>query len=333
VRVDNPRTDRPRPFRFADLRRGGGDAAAELLAGLLAARAAILPKYFYDELGSRLFAAICCLPEYSLTRSEAHLFARRGGEIAEAAGRGRLLIDLGAGDCGKAAGLFPLLAPAGYAALDISADFLRAALGRLRQRFPDLPIAGAAIDFTHSLDLPEDLLAPASAPQLWFYPGSSIGNFAPEAARAFLARIARACSAAPAGGALLIGVDLVKDKAVLDAAYDDALGVTAAFNLNVLNHANRLLPADFDVADWRHVAFFDPAASRVEMHLEARREVTVKLAGQARRFAAGERIHTEDSYKWTAEGFAALLEAAGLPKQRRWLAEEGGFALFLAAPA
>lgn len=148
MRVDNPRTDRPRPFRFADLRRGGGDAAAELLAGLLAARAAILPKYFYDELGSRLFAAICCLPEYSLTRSEAHLFARRGGEIAEAAGRGRLLIDLGAGDCGKAAGLFPLLAPAGYAALDISADFLREALGRLRQRFPDLPIAGAAIDFT-----------------------------------------------------------------------------------------------------------------------------------------------------------------------------------------
>lgn len=327
MRVDNPRTDRPRPFRFADLRRGGGDAAAELLAGLLAARAAILPKYFYDELGSRLFAAICCLPEYSLTRSEAHLFARRGGEIAEAAGRGRLLIDLGAGDCGKAERLFPLLAPAGYIALDISADFLREALGGLCRRFPELPVTGVALDFMRGLNFPEDLLAPAQAPRLWFYPGSSIGNFAPEEARAFLSRIAHA------GGALLIGVDLVKDKAALEAAYDDALGVTAAFNLNVLNHANRLLPADFDVADWRHVAFFDPAASRVEMHLEARREVTVKLAGQARRFAAGERIHTEDSYKWTAEGFAALLEAAGLPKQRRWLAEEGGFALFLAAPA
>lgn len=329
--MDSPGPDRLQPFRFADLRRGGDDAKAELLAGLLAARAAIPPKYFYDELGSRLFAAICCLPEYALTRSEARLFSDRGEEIAAAAGRGRLLIDLGAGDCGKAAGLFPLLAPAGYVALDISADFLREALGRLRQRFPELPLAGAAIDFTRGLGLPEDLLAPASAPRLWFYPGSSIGNFAPDAARDFLARIARACATAP-GGALLIGVDLVKDKAVLDAAYDDALGVTAAFNLNVLNHVNRLLPADFDVADWRHIAFFDAAASRIEMHLEARRAVAVKLAGQARRFAAGERIHTEDSYKWTPDGFAALLAEAGLPKQRRWLDEEGGFALFLAGP-
>lgn len=325
--MDSPGPDRLQPFRFADLRRGGGDAAAELLAGLRAARAAIPPKYFYDELGSRLFAAICCLPEYALTRSEARLFADRGKEIAAAAGRGRLLIDLGAGDCGKAAGLFPLLAPAGYVALDISADFLRDALGRLKQRFPDLPMAGVAIDFAQSLDLPEDLLAPASAPRLWFYPGSSIGNFAPDAARAFLARIARS------GGALLIGVDLVKDKAVLDAAYDDALGVTAAFNLNVLNHVNRLLPADFDVADWRHVAFFDPAASRIEMHLEAQRAVVVQLAGQARRFAAGERIHTEDSYKWTPDGFAALLGEAGFAKQRMWQDAEGGFALFLAEPA
>jgi dimethylhistidine N-methyltransferase len=331
--MDSPGPDRLQPFRFADLRRGGGDATAGLLAGLLAERAAIPPKYFYDELGSRLFAAICCLPEYMLTRSEARLFAVQGEDIARAAGRGRLLIDLGAGDCAKAGGLFALLAPAGYAALDISADFLREALGRLRQRFPDLPLTGAALDFTHSLDLPEGLLAPDAAPRLWFYPGSSIGNFAPDAARAFLARIAEACAAHPAGGALLIGVDLVKDKAALDAAYDDALGVTAAFNLNVLNHVNRLLPADFDVADWRHVAFFDVAASRIEMHLEARRNLDVRLAAQTRRFTAGERIHTEDSYKWTPAGFAALLEEAGLPKQRRWLDEEGGFALFLAEPA
>jgi dimethylhistidine N-methyltransferase len=321
------------PFRFADLRHGGEDARPELLAGLRAPRAAIPPKYFYDELGSCLFAAICCLPEYTLTRSEARLLTDHGGEIARAAGRGRLLLDLGAGDCGKAAGLFPLLQPAGYVALDISADFLREALGRLQQRFPDLAMTGIAVDFAHRLDLPEDLLAPAGAPRLWFYPGSSIGNFPPDAARGFLARIAQACVAAPAGGALLIGVDLVKDKAVLDAAYDDALGVTATFNLNVLNHVNRLLPADFDVADWRHVAFFDPVASRIEMHLEARRDVDVRIAGEARRFAAGERIHTEDSYKWTPQGFAALLEEAGLPKQRRWLDEAGGFALFLAEPA
>lgn len=331
--MDSPGPDRLQPFRFADLRRGGNDATYELLAGLLAKPASIPPKYFYDELGSRLFAAICCLPEYALTRSEARLFAERGAEIVRATGRGRLLVDLGAGDCGKAAGLFPLLAPAGYTALDISADFLRGALGRLRQRFPDLPIAGAAIDFTHSLDLPADLLAPREAPQLWFYPGSSIGNFTPDEARGFLARIARACSEAPAGGALLIGVDLVKDKAALDAAYDDALGVTAAFNLNVLHHANRLLPADFDVADWRHVAFFDAAASRIEMHLEARRAVDVRLAERTRRFAEGERIHTENSYKWTPDGFAALLGEAGFSGQRMWQHAEGGFALFLAEPA
>jgi dimethylhistidine N-methyltransferase len=331
--MDSPGPDHLQPFRFADLRRGGDDAAAELRAGLLAERAAIPPKYFYDELGSRLFAAICCLPEYPLTRSEARLFAERGGEIADAAGRGRLLIDLGAGDCGKAAGLFPLLAPAGYVALDISADFLREALGRLRQRFPDLPLAGIALDFTRGLDLPEELLGPAEAPRLWFYPGSSIGNFAPDAARAFLARIARACSATSSGGALLIGVDLVKDKAALEAAYDDALGVTAAFNLNVLHHVNRLLPADFDVADWRHVAYFDTATSRIEMHLEARCAVDVNLDGQARRFAAGERIHTEDSYKWTPDRFAALLESAGFARHRMWRDDEGGFALFLAEPA
>ena len=330
--MDRPFADSAQPFRFADLRRSSDDATAELRDGLLAQPARIPPKYFYDELGSHLFAAICSLPEYPLTRSEARLVAERGGEIAGAAGRGRLLIDLGAGDCSKAERLFPLLAPAGYVALDISADFLRSALGRLRQRFPDLPMSGVALDFTLGLGLPEGLLAPDAAPRLWFYPGSSIGNFAPEAACAFLAHIAEACAAHPAGGALLIGVDLVKDKAVLDAAYDDALGVTAAFNLNALNHVNRLLPADFDVADWRHVAFFDTAAGRIEMHLEARRAVDVNLGGQARRFAAGERIHTEDSYKWSPDGFAALLAQAGFAGSRLWQDDEGGFALFLAWP-
>ena len=319
------------PFRFADLRQES-DGKDALLAGLLAERASIPPKYFYDDLGSRLFAAICCLPEYALPRSEACIFAEHGSDIARATGPGRLIVDLGAGDCGKAAGLFPLLDPAGYVALDISADFLRDALERLKRRFPALPMTGVAIDFTRSLDLPESLLAPATAPRLWFYPGSSIGNFNPDEARAFLARIARACTAAP-GGALLIGVDLVKDKAALDAAYDDALGVTAAFNLNVLNVVNRLLPADFAVADWRHVAFFDAASSRIEMRLEARRDVTVRLDAQARRFAAGTHIHTEYSHKWTAAGFAALLNEAGFARLQQWQDADGGFALFLAEAA
>ncbi len=327
--MDSADPDRLGAFRFLDLLGGEQDAAAELRAGLLARPARIAPKYFYDALGSRLFAAICCLPEYPLTRSEARLFATHGEAIAAAVGRGRLLVDLGAGDCAKAEALFPLLAPAGYAALDISADFLRAALERLQGRWPGLPVCGAAIDFTREGEWPQAVFVPTEAPRLWFYPGSSIGNFAPDAARAFLARIARACAAAP-GGALLVGVDLVKGRAALEAAYDDALGVTAAFNLNVLNHANRLLAAGFDVADWRHVAFYDEDAARIEMHLEARREVEVRLGGATRRFAAGERILTEYSHKWTEAGFAALLESAGFGRRRSWLEEAGGFALFLA---
>ena len=320
------------PIRFTDLRPGTGEGRQheELLAGLLDEHPRIASKYFYDELGSRLFEAICCLPEYYLTRTEAEIFASHQGEIADAIGPGRLMIDLGAGDGEKAAGLFSALRPAGYLALDISADFLRAALKKLGLRHPRLPIAGAAIDFTRGLDLPRGLFEPQEAPRLWFYPGSSIGNFHPGEARTFLGRIARQCTEAPGGGALLIGVDLVKDEAVLDAAYDDALGVTAAFNQNLLLHVNRLLGADFDVRDWRHAAFFNAGASRIEMHLEARRDVAVSLSGRTRRFAAGARIHTECSYKWAPEKFEYLLNAAGFARLRTWTDARGWFALVLA---
>jgi dimethylhistidine N-methyltransferase len=321
------------PIRFVDLRPDAGEdrQRAELLAGLLDEPPWIAPKYFYDELGSRLFEAICCLPEYYLTRTEAGIFAAHGSEIADAIGPERLMIDLGAGDGEKAAGLFSALQPSAYLALDIAAGHLRASLAKLRLRHPQLPMAGAAMDFTQGLDLPRALLDPQDAPRLWFYPGSSIGNFHPGEALTFLGRIARQCAEAP-GGALLIGVDLVKDAAALDAAYDDALGVTAAFNQNILLHANRLLGADFDVRDWRHAAFFNAAASRIEMHLEARRDVTANLSGRARRFAAGARIHTECSYKWTAENFGHLLNAAGFSRLRAWGDARGWFTLVLAQP-
>ena len=320
------------PIRFADLRpRTGEDRQrADLLAELLDEQPRIAPKYFYDELGSRLFESICRLPEYYLTRSEAEIFSGHRDEIARAVGPGRLLVDLGAGDGEKAAGLFPALRPAGYLALDISADHLRAALVRLGLRFPRLPMAGAAIDFTHGLDLPRDLFEPREASRLWFYPGSSIGNFHAEEAQAFLANIARQCAEAPGGGALLIGADLVKDTATLNAAYDDALGVTAAFNLNMLRHVNRLLGADFDLRDWRHVAFFNAEAGRIEMHLEARRNLELRLPGHTRRFCGGERIHTECSYKWTPENFGRLLNAAGFARLRTWTDARGWFALVLA---
>ncbi len=321
--------DAPAPLRmprFVQLHSPEGAAPREeLAAGLLARPAAVAPKFFYDALGSRLFDAICELPEYYPTRTEAAIFASHAAELAQAAASaGRPLVDLGAGNCAKAASLFPAFAPSEYVAVDISADFLRQVLAQLQREHPALPITGLGMDFANRLQLPD--AAVPGGPRTLFYPGSSIGNFTPEAALAFLRQVHAAC----AGGALVIGVDLVKDHAVLDAAYDDALGVTAAFNLNLLRRANALLGADFDIADWAHVAFFEPAASRIEMHLQARRELTVRWPGAERRFAAGERIHTENSYKYRADDFAALLRDAGFRTSRRWTDAQAWFAVFVA---
>ncbi len=302
--------------------------AAEAGEGLLAQPARVAPKFFYDALGSRLFAAITALDEYYPTRTEAAIFGDDGPAIADAVlaatGPAPVLVEPGAGDGEKAARWFDVLAVRRYVALDISADHLRDALTALQRRHPATEMVGVGCDFAARLSLPTGLV---DGPALVFYPGSSIGNFAPAQALAFL-REARALAA---GGALLIGADLVKPRAVLEAAYDDALGVTAAFNLNLLRHLNRLLGADFDPGDWRHVAFFDEAASRIEMHLEARRDLRVRWQGGERRFTAGERIHTEDSYKWRPEGFEALLRDAGFARVRRWTDAQGWFGVFVAA--
>ncbi len=300
----------------------------ELADGLLALQAHTSPKYLYDDLGSMLFEAICALPEYYPTRTEAAIFATFGDAIAASAGTGATLIDLGAGNCAKAAQLFAQLQPARYVPVDISVDFLRDAVAGLRLRFPKIAMLGVGMDFSESLALPA---AVDARQRLFFYPGSSIGNYTPPQALAFLQRIAIACApdAAPDAdadenvdtggeGGLLIGVDLVKDPALLNAAYDDALGVTAAFNLNMLRHLNRVLDADFNVADWRHVAFFNQVESRIEMHLEARRPLTVHWPDGERRFASGERIHTENSYKYTQQGFSSLLERAGFDLRHVW---------------
>jgi dimethylhistidine N-methyltransferase len=305
-----------------------GSPALEAAAGLALRPARLPPKFFYDALGSRLFDAITELPEYYPTRTEAAIFAVQRDAIAvavhAAVGRGATLVDLGAGNCEKAERLFGAFAPGRYVAVDISGPYLRTTLERLQQRHAALDIVGVGLDFSGRLALPAGLV---DAPALLFYPGSSIGNFAPADAL----RLLREMRAASAGGALLIGVDLVKPAAVLEAAYDDALGVTAAFNLNLLRHLNRLLGSDFDVRDWRHVAFFDAAASRIEMHLEARRALLVRWPGGERRFDAGERIHTEDSYKWTREGFEALLRAAGFARVQCWTDDRAWFAVMLAA--
>ncbi len=307
---------------FIQTYRANTDALrAELSAGLLASQAFTSPKYLYDALGSKLFEAICELPEYYPTRIEAEIFSTYLNEIAQSVGVDATLIDLGAGNCAKAARLFTTLQPVQYVPIDVSVDFLRDAVGQLQQRFPHIEMMGLGLDFSSALDLPDGVRRDK---RLFFYPGSSIGNFTPDETVAFLRRLRAACEA---DGGLLIGVDLIKDKPILDAAYDDALGVTAAFNLNLLLHLNQLLGADFDVRDWRHLGFFNAQQSRIEMYLEARADLTVTWPGTSRRFAAGERIHTENSYKYAVETFLDLLAQAGFGDARCWTDARGWFAV------
>ena len=314
------------PRRPLLINRQHGEVAslrAELAAGLLAPAAHIAPKFLYDSLGSRLFEAITELDEYYPTRTEAAIFQAHAGTIASAIGPGCTLVDLGAGNCAKASSLFPSLQPARYVAVDISVDFLASALDYLQFRHPAMDITGVGSDFSSALELPDEL---GDGPRVLFYPGSSIGNFTPDEALVFLQQ-ARLASQ---GGGLLIGIDLVKPQAILDAAYDDALGVTAAFNLNLLNAVNRQLGANFSVADFRHIGFFNAEQSRIEMHLEARHATTVCWPGAERRFMSGERIHTENSYKYTVDRATALLSAAGFRQTRCWTDPQGWFALFWA---
>ena len=303
---------------------GHGDDRADARAALLRTSASASPKLFYDKLGSHLFEAITELPEYYPTRTEAAIFAAHGAAMAREVGVGATLIDLGAGNCAKATRLFPLLEPGQYVAVDISVDFLHEALRRVQREHPALDVVGLGLDFSQSLDLPP---AVVEHRPVFFYPGSSIGNFTPDEALVFLKRVREQAD----GGGLLIGIDLVKPAPVLEAAYDDALGVTAAFNLNLLRHLNRLIGADFDPRAWRHIGLYNAPMSRVEMHLEARAELTVRWPGGERAFAAGERIHTENSCKYTVDGFAALLQQAGFAKPQHWTDERGWFAVFWAS--
>lgn len=315
--------------RFLQLHRiDDAQLADEAAAGLRSAPAWVSPKFFYDALGSRLFDAITELDAYYPTRTEAAILDACGASIAQAVrdavGDAPVMVDLGAGNCAKAARLFPALAPRRYVAVDISVAFLRQALEALQRAHPAMDLVGVGLDFSTRLALPAGL---CDGPALVFYPGSSIGNFAPDDAL----RLLREARAVAGGGALLIGVDRVKPVEVLQAAYDDDLGVTAAFNLNLLNHLNRLLGADFQVRDWRHMAWFDAAQSRIEMHLEARHDLRVAWRDGQRQFAAGERLHTENSYKWTVPGFEALLRRAGFDTVRHWDDARGWFSVFLAS--
>lgn len=294
----------------------------ELADGLLASPAWVAPKFLYDSLGSHLFTAITQLPEYYPTRVEAGILQSQAARIAARAGQVDTLIDLGAADCVKGESLFPVVRPRCYVPVDISTEFLGAAVKRLHAAYPELDIVAVGQDFSRSLSLPDEV--PVGS-RLFFYPGSSIGNWAPTEAVQMLRRIREECRA---GDALLIGVDCMKPAEVLLPAYDDPLQVTAAFNRNLLLNVNRLLQADFRVQDWAHLASLNTRESRIEMHLQACRDVTVRWPGHERRFRRGETIHTENSYKYRPREFSDMLAAAGFPDIECWTDADRWFSVF-----
>lgn len=301
---------------------------SELTQCLLATQASVSPKYLYDALGSRLFDAITELPEYYPTRTEAAIVAHHLPAISQCIPQGAALVDLGAGSCEKAAKLFDALKPAHYIPIDISVDYLRQTLLCLQREYPQMRMSGVGMDFSSAMVLPPELMAQiAGLPIVVFYPGSSIGNFAPDQARALLSQAHALCQHGGRGGGILIGVDLVKPSEILEPAYDDPLGVTASFNLNMLLNINHLIGSNFDPQDWKHVAFFDTQLSRIEMHLQARRDLTVAWPGHSRFFKRGEDVHTENSYKWTLPGFGELLESAGFATPQSWTDAQDWFSV------
>ena len=309
-------------FTFQDFPAARDDLRADVLAGLAASPKAIPPKYFYDEAGCRLFEAICAQPEYALCRTEQALMAARLSDIAAAIGEVDCIVEPGAGDCAKVRRLVDALRPTHLVVMDIAGAPLAAAAQALAHDYPDLEVTALGMDFLRDLEAAASWL-PAGQ-RLVYYPGSSIGNFPPDAASALLARFRQM---AGTDGQLLIGFDLKKDPQQLHAAYNDAAGVTAAFNLNLLARLNRELDADFDPARFRHYAFYNPVAGRIEMHLVSLMELDVNVAGEHFHFALGETLHTEHSYKFRRDEFAALALTAGWRLAGEW--EHAGFAVQL----
>ncbi len=285
----------------------------EVCAGLAAPQKVISPKFFYDARGCELFEAICNLPEYYPTRSELAIMREHAPAMAQALGRGSTLIEIGCGNSEKTRALLEELEPGVFVAVDIAREQLEASWSLLATAFPRMRFVAVRADFAHEFALPSAELG--AARRVLYFPGSTIGNFTPAEARAFLARWAPLLGA---GGGALIGVDLKKNPAVLHAAYNDAQGVTAEFNLNVLKHLNDALGADFDLAAFRHRANYDAAAGRIEMHLESMKAQRVTIGGRAFGFRAGETIHTENSYKYSIEEFQALARSAGFDARACW---------------
>jgi L-histidine N-alpha-methyltransferase len=311
-------------MRTAALNRRETDAAATASAATAEFETAMLqalrsrphiiaPKFFYDRHGVGLFEQICRLDEYYLTRTEIAILREHAQDIARLIGPRADLVEFGAGSADKARILLDALpSPARYAPVDLSVENLNRAKHDLERSYPGLAVEPLAADFGRPLAVL--MQVPGVGRRVGLFLGSTIGNLSPEQARDFLSGAA----AGLGGGGLLVGVDLVKDPGVLHRAYNDAQGITAAFNRNLLVRANRELGADFDPLSFDHYAFYQPREQRVEMHLVSARQQTVRLGGHPFEFAEGESLHTENSYKYTIEGFHGLARAAGLVPGPVW---------------
>jgi len=297
------------------------DFAASLIAGLSRQPKQLACKFFYDAEGSHLFDAICAMPEYYQTRTELALLARHAGEIARLIGPDIEIVEFGAGALTKIRILLDALErPAAYSPLDISGDYLGQVVRALAGDYPALTLRPIVADFTQALAIPALAGTPRRA---GFFPGSTIGNFRPDAAATLLRRMRATLN----GGGLLIGVDLVKDPRRLHAAYNDSAGITEAFNKNLLVRANRDLGADFDPDGFAHYAPYNSAAHRIEMYLVSLKRQSVHVAGRRFDFAAGEPVHTEDSHKYTIEAFRELAAHAGFRPRAVWTDPERLFSL------
>jgi len=309
-------------YRFYNHSPEVDDFCREVIDGFSQNQRCIPPKYFYDEEGARLFEAICQQPEYYPTRTELSLLEKHAEDIRSHVGDGCYLVEPGSGSCEKVRLLLDTLRPEVYAPLDISCEQLKSAAAAVAADYPWLDVHAVCTDITSEVSL--DFIPDETTPVM-FYPGSSIGNFDPDDAVEFLACLAQL---AGPGGGLLIGVDRKKDHETLHKAYNDAGGVTAAFNLNLLQRANRELDADFNLDAFEHFAAYNSVAGRIEMHLISTRKQTVHIDGQGFEFNTGDSIHTENSYKYTDSEFQEIAQQAGFTLCDTWTDSDGLFSLF-----